>query len=123
MQRIRAADTKPELILRRMLHSHGYRYRLHLKTLPGKPDVAFTRRRKVIFVNGCFWHSHDCRWGQVFPVINAAFWADKRGRTVERDETNRAELIALGWSVLTIWECELKYPDRIFERVCDFLES
>jgi DNA mismatch endonuclease (patch repair protein) len=121
MSRIRATDTKPELLLRRRLHAAGYRYRLHVRTLPGTPDIVFPRKKCVIFVNGCFWHSHSCRFGSVKPVTNSAFWVDKRRRTAERDATKNAELEAQGWSVLTIWECELRDPKRVDDLTLRFL--
>lgn len=118
---IRNKDTKPELDLRRMVHGLGYRYRLSDRSLPGTPDLVFRRRRKVIFVNGCFWHVHDCKWGAVTPATNTEFWANKRGATVLRDSRKRAELEAMGWQVLTVWECELKNPAPVVARVIEFL--
>jgi len=112
MARIRGRDTKPELLVRRLLHAAGYRFRLHGAArggkLPGRPDLVFAGRRKVIFVNGCFWHSHTCRAGRAVPGTNAAFWAEKRARTVARDEAAVQALAALGWESFTVWECELK---------------
>ncbi|PXA68299.1 very short patch repair endonuclease [Cryobacterium arcticum] len=121
MSGIRATDTKPELMLRRRIHAAGYRYRLHVRSLPGTPDIVFTRRKCVIFVNGCFWHSHSCRFGLVKPVTNAAFWEEKRRRTVVRDAVKRDELEALGWSVLNIWECELRDLARLDDSIVQFL--
>lgn len=100
-------NTKPELLVRRGLHVLGYRYRLHDRKLPGKPDLVFAGRRAVIFVNGCFWHGHDChlfRW----PTTRPAFWRDKIGGNVRRDTTTRARLAALGWRVADVWECTLR---------------
>jgi DNA mismatch endonuclease (patch repair protein) len=112
MSRIRGKDTKPELLVRRMLHARGFRYRLHGSAagavLPGKPDLVFAGRRKVIFVNGCFWHRHDCKAGRHEPGSNADFWRAKRARTAERDAAANAALHQAGWDVLTVWECELK---------------
>jgi DNA mismatch endonuclease (patch repair protein) len=121
MSRIRSKNTKPEMVLRRSLHAAGYRFRLHRGDLPGKPDLAFPGRRKVIFVNGCFWHSHDCRWGSVTPTTNSEFWSAKRQATVERDARKRRELEALGWQALTVWECELKTPEEVVREVVAFL--
>ena len=112
MSRIRGKNTKPELLVRRLLHAKGYRYRLHGTArggkLPGNPDLVFAGRRKVIFVNGCFWHFHDCRVGQHAPKSNAEFWEAKRSRTKSRDAEQRQRLEDLGWDVLTLWECHIK---------------
>jgi DNA mismatch endonuclease (patch repair protein) len=108
MSRIRNRNTKPEMIVRSFTHGLGYRYRLHRKDLPGKPDLVFSGRQKIIFVNGCFFHMHDCRYGKVTPKINADFWAKKRLSNVERDARNIAELEKKGWQILTIWECQTK---------------
>lgn len=99
--------------LRRALHALGFRYRLHGQSLPGTPDLVFPGRRKVIFVNGCFWHSHDCKAGRVVPKTNADSWELKRRGTKTRDRRNRAELELLGWSVLAVWECELLSPSTV----------
>ncbi|MFC8039186.1 very short patch repair endonuclease [Paenarthrobacter sp. NPDC057355] len=127
MSRIRGKNTKPELLVRRLLHAKGYRYRLHGQSgrtkLPGRPDLVFAGKRKVIFVNGCFWHFHDCKVGQHAPAANAAFWETKRTRTRERDAQQRAELAASGWGVLTIWECEMKNVSILENRLTAFLES
>jgi DNA mismatch endonuclease, patch repair protein len=125
MSRIRGKNTKPELLVRRLLHAKGYRYRLHGKSgsvrLPGNPDLVFAGRRKVIFVNGCFWHFHDCRAGQHAPKANAAFWEAKRSRTRERDDQQRRQLEASGWEVLTVWECELKDGSALEAHLVAFL--
>ncbi|MHA7286580.1 very short patch repair endonuclease [Arthrobacter sp. MDT3-44] len=121
MAKIRATNTKPEMQVRRMIHRAGYRYLLHDKRLPGKPDLVFPGRRKVIFVHGCFWHEHSCRIGQRSPKTNAAFWSAKRLRNVKRDREQLRDLEVLGWSVHVIWECELKYPDEVLKEVTVFL--
>ena len=108
MAAIKGAHTKPEMLVRRALYGLGYRYRLHRKDLPGKPDIVLPKLRTVIFVHGCFWHSHECRWGRVIPKTRAEFWAEKRGGTVERDDRKARRLEELGWRVLTIWECETR---------------
>jgi DNA mismatch endonuclease (patch repair protein) len=127
MARIRGKDTKPELMVRRLLHAKGYRYRLHGAAagakLPGKPDLVFAGRRKVIFVNGCFWHFHDCRVGQHAPQANAEFWTAKRNRTRERDANQRRLLEDAGWQVLTVWECELKDSSALETELVRFLET
>lgn len=123
MAAIRGKDTKPEHRVRSMLHSLGYRFRLHRKDLPGKPDIVLPKYRTAIFVHGCFWHCHDCRYGRVVPVTRPEFWAMKRGGNVERDERNRRELMAYGWKVLTVWECELKEEKRLIEMLCDAIKK
>lgn len=127
MSKIRGKNTKPELLVRRLLHAKGYRYRLHGKagtaSLPGRPDLVFAGRRKVIFVNGCFWHFHDCKAGQHAPAANAEFWEAKRTRTRERDALQREQLEAAGWKVHTVWECQLKDRSRLEDRLIEFLES
>ena len=126
MSRIRGKNTKPELLVRRLVHSKGYRFRLHGRSgsvrLPGKPDLVFAGRRKVIFVNGCFWHFHDCRVGQHAPKANAEFWAAKRSRTRERDADQRRQLLEAGWDVLTVWECELKDGSALESLLVNFLD-
>lgn len=123
MARIRGRDTQPEMIVRRLLHKAGFRYRLHRKDLPGKPDLVFASRRKVIFIDGCFWHRHDCPFGRVTPTTNADFWRQKIAGNVERDRRNRAALEASGWRVLIIWECEVKKPEQVRRRVAEFLND
>ncbi len=108
MSRITSRNTKPEMIVRKLVHGMGYRYRLHRKDLPGKPDLVFAGRRKIIFVHGCFFHMHDCRYGQVVPKTNSEFWHNKRISNVERDKKNEIKLISEGWDILTVWECMTK---------------
>ncbi|WP_167043527.1 very short patch repair endonuclease [Salinibacterium sp. ZJ454] len=122
MSRIRSKNTKPELLLRSLLHAQGYRYRLHVRNLPGTPDLVFAGRRKAIFVNGCFWHLHSCRLGQVRPRTNESFWETKRQSTVKRDVRQTSRLEEEGWRVLTVWECELKNPAAVLARVQAFLD-
>ncbi len=125
MSRIRSKNTKPELLVRRLLHAAGYRFRLHGaaggKLLPGKPDLVFAARRKVIFVNGCFWHLHSCAAGLHAPQSNAEFWAEKRRRTELRDAAALESLAAAGWDSLTVWECELKDRTALEEQLVAFL--
>lgn len=107
MSGIRGANTKPEILVRRVLHSHGLRFRLHRKDLPGKPDVVFVRQRTVIFVNGCFWHAHECstfKW----PKSNPEFWRQKLLGNRERDRRNLIALRDIGWRVIVVWECALR---------------
>jgi len=121
MQRIRSKDTKPELRVRRLVHSLGFRYRLHARELPGRPDLVFRRRRKVIFVHGCYWHVHDCPLGRVAPATNAEFWRNKRQGNVDRDARNLAALAEGGWDVLVIWQCELADASALTQRIRNFL--
>ncbi|MCA4133932.1 very short patch repair endonuclease [Arthrobacter sp. M4] len=127
MSRIRGKNTKPELLVRKLLHAKGYRYRLHGQAaggrLPGNPDLVFAGRRKVIFINGCFWHSHDCKAGQHAPAANAEFWSAKRTRTLERDVLQRKQLREAGWEVLTVWECELRNQSQLEEELTQFLDG
>ncbi|HEV2080610.1 MAG TPA: very short patch repair endonuclease [Allosphingosinicella sp.] len=124
MSRIRSRDTKPEMIVRRLLHAAGYRYRLHDPGLPGKPDLVFRKRRKVIFVHGCFWHQHEreaCSDGRR-PKSNTTYWNEKLARNVERDEANRNALLAQGWDVLVVWECEVRSSGALLAQVTTFLD-
>ncbi|WP_223564814.1 very short patch repair endonuclease [Agrobacterium tumefaciens] len=108
MRAVKSKDTTPEMIVRRLAHSLGFRYRLHCRDLPGNPDLVFHSRHKVIFVNGCFWHGHNCARGSRQPKTNSDYWQTKIGRNVERDAINQVTLRAAGWQVLTVWECETK---------------
>ncbi len=111
MSRVKSKDTAPEMVVRRLVHSLGYRYRLHGAALPGKPDLVFAGRRKVIFVHGCYWHGHDCKRGARIPATRQDYWLKKIGRNRERDAVNVSSLEQLGWDVLVVWECEMK--DRV----------
>ena len=108
MSAIKGKDTKPEMIVRRMLHGLGFRYALHKKGLPGKPDLAFPSRKKVIFVHGCYWHMHDCKWGKVVEATRTEFWQAKRTANVSRDRRHVDMLQSKGWQVLIVWACETK---------------
>ncbi len=121
MSAIRGADTKPEMIVRALAHRLGYRFRLHRRDLPGKPDLVFPGRRKVILVHGCFWHLHDCPYGRVKPATRADFWSRKRGENAERDARNAAALGAEGWEALVIWECETRDPAKVERALKRFL--
>ncbi len=110
MARIRSKDTKPEMIVRRLVYSMGFRYRLHKQELPGKPDLVFAKRKKVIFLHGCFWHRHDsagCKNGRL-PKSRLDYWLPKLERNAARDAKTTNELNALGWGQLVIWECQVK---------------
>ena len=113
MAAIKGKNTKPEMRVRSALHSLGFRYRLHRKDLAGKPDIVLPKHRTVVFVHGCFWHCHDCRWGRVTPATRPEFWAAKRGGNVERDGRHTAALKAAGWKVVTIWECETRTEETL----------
>lgn len=121
MRAVRSTDTRPELLVRRLLHRLGYRYRLHFPALPGKPDIVFTRRRKVIFVHGCFWHGHDCPRGRREPKRNAIYWRTKIEGNVRRFERQKNQLHQEGWAVMTLWECELKEIDRCTDLLLRYL--
>ncbi len=120
MSRVRNVDTKPEMIVRRLVHGMGYRYRLHKSGLPGKPDLVFARRMKIIFVNGCFWHQHGCGKYRM-PKSRKRFWNPKLKRNVQRDKRVRVELAELDWEVMTVWECELGDLSLLRERIVEFL--
>ncbi|WP_129127079.1 very short patch repair endonuclease [Geomonas oryzae] len=123
MSRIRGGNTKPEITVRKLLHGMGFRFRLHVKTLPGKPDIVLPRYRKVILVHGCFWHGHqDCPRSKR-PATNAEFWNDKITANMERDRRNKSALEDAGWQVLELWTCELKDTERLSERLKCFLLS
>ena len=123
MSRVRSTGSKPEMLVRRLVHSLGYRFRLHHDGLPGKPDLAFPRHRKVIFVHGCFWHQHGRCAKATIPASNHAFWERKLSGNVERDRQNVAALCRSGWQILVIWECETRDRDALATRVRVFLES
>ena len=123
MSRIRKTDTKPEMVVRRLAHGMGYRYRLHRRDLPGTPDLVFSQLRKIIFVHGCFWHQHDCHIGRKKPSTNPDYWLPKLARNVERDRVVRTRLQEEGWRILVIWECEIQASANLKEVVRTFLES
>lgn len=110
MSRIKGRDTKPELVVRRWLWHQGFRYRLYVKSLPGRPDIVMKKWRTVIMINGCFWHGHECNKRR--PATNAQFWQDKINRNRERDARNQALLQAARWNVIVIWECQLSTKNR-----------
>lgn len=121
MSRIRGKGSKPEIAVRKLIHGLGFRYRLHARELPGKPDLVFRKKRKAIFVHGCFWHRHEgCALARL-PKSRHDFWLPKLGRNRERDVANEAALNAAGWKQLVIWECELKDLTKVQGRVVRFL--
>lgn len=107
MSRIKGKDTKPEMIVRRYLHAHGFRYRLHVKDLPGKPDIVLPKYRTVIFVHGCFWHGHEGCKKAGLPKTRTEWWINKLSKNIVNDHNHNKTLINLGWKVITIWECDL----------------
>lgn len=123
MSRVRSRDTKPELLVRKLVHGLGYRYRLHRRDLPGKPDLVFGPRRKVILVHGCFWHGHDdpnCKLTRA-PKSRVEFWGPKLARNRERDREVKRRLNESGWEALILWECELGDRAGLEQRVRTFL--
>jgi DNA mismatch endonuclease (patch repair protein) len=123
MQAVRSKNTAPEISVRAIVRELGYQYRLHRADLPGKPDLAFIGRRKVIFVHGCFWHAHHCKRGARAPRNNRAYWTAKISKNSTRDVLHSKALRALGWRTLIIWECELKLPLKVRARVKQFIEK
>ena len=123
MARVRSKNSRPELFVRKLVFALGYRYRLHAKDLPGHPDIVFRKRRKVIFVHGCFWHRHaSCALARL-PKSRLEFWVPKLEGNRKRDEKNKRELARRGWKVLIIWECQLKSPERLGARIGRFLDA
>jgi DNA mismatch endonuclease (patch repair protein) len=123
MAAVHSEDTGPEMAVRRILHGLGYRYRLHVRALPGRPDMVFPARRKIVFVHGCFWHRHgDCQYA-TSPKTRKVFWQSKFADNVERDRRAKRELKRMGWTVLTLWQCELKKRERLTRRLNDFLSN
>lgn len=121
MAGIRGKDTKPEMLIRHGLHARGYRYRLHDKKLPGKPDLVFAKYSAVIFVNGCFWHGHNCHLFKI-PKSNTDFWSNKIARNRELDAIHEAQLVSMGWRIGVIWECTLKGKTKVnFENLLELV--
>jgi DNA mismatch endonuclease (patch repair protein) len=122
MKAILGKNTTPEMIVRRLAHSMGYRYALHSKTLPGKPDLVFVSRRKIIFVHGCFWHKHSCRHGRSSPATNSNYWDAKRERNTKRDKEQIMTLRKEGWKVLVLWECWTRDLNALSNKLKAFLQ-
>jgi DNA mismatch endonuclease (patch repair protein) len=121
MAKIRSSNTGPELRVRRALHQMGYRYRLHVKDLPGKPDIVFPGRKKIIFVHGCFWHQHKgCAEGRI-PASRREYWIPKLSRTVARDAAHLEQLKKNGWELLVLWDCEIRDNDEFRTRISKYL--
>jgi len=119
MASVSSKNTGPELTIRKLLFSIGYRYKLHPRNLPGTPDIAFTKREKVIFVHGCFWHGHECKYGRL-PKSRTEYWAEKIKTNRHRDKKNLRKLHDLGWQALVIWQCQLK-NENLKDVLIDFL--
>ena len=123
MSRIRGRDTKPEMIVRSIVHGLGYRYRLHCRDLPGKPDLVLRKHKKIILIHGCFWHMHHCTYGTVVPKTNEEFWSNKRDGNRQRDKRIINALRKAGVQVLTVWECQTKKPEKIHVMLYRFLHQ
>lgn len=122
MSSVRTKDTKPEVLVRRALHRLGFRYRLHRRSLPGSPDLVFPGRKKVIFIHGCFWHGHGCRWGRL-PKTKLDYWAPKIDANRARDSRNIKALQEAGWSVEVVWQCQLREFETALDRIVAFLDA
>ena len=123
MSRIKGRNTKPERVVRSLLHRMGYRFRLHRTDLPGKPDIVLPKYKSVIFVHGCFWHRHkDCKFAYT-PKSRTDFWIKKLESNANRDQKIIGELTALGWKVITVWECDLRVPDQLSSRLDAYLKQ
>ena len=123
MSRIKSGNTKPEIVVRSLLHNMGYRFRLHRKDLPGKPDIVLPRYKSVIFVHGCFWHRHKGCKNATSPKTKKIFWREKFIANVERDRKVQKELKSLGWSIQIIWECELSDPEKVKKYLKSYLNQ
>lgn len=123
MQAVKGQNTGLEMTVRRLMHGMGYRYRLHRKDLPGKPDLTFPGYRKVIFVHGCFWHGHDCKRGARIPKNNREYWISKICRNRERDSRNIKALEQEGWKVAVIWECQVKNKENLRQTIKAFMKT
>src|SRR5580658_8853261 len=122
MRRVRSVDTRPELLVRTLVHGMGYRYGLHGKRLVGCPDLVLRRLRKLVFVHGCFWHRHNCPAAEL-PATNLSYWRDKQFRNSERDRRNVRALRKAGWRVLVVWECQTRNVVKLRERIRRFLSE
>jgi len=123
MRAVKSRDTAPEMTVRRLVYSMGYRYRLHRKDLPGKPDLTFQSRRKVIFIHGCFWHGHDCKRGARVPKNNREYWETKIARNSARDSQHDEGLRREGWRILVVWECQIQEQTALIDLIRRFLED
>lgn len=123
MSRVGGKNTKPELKVRSLLHSMGYRFRIHRDDLPGKPDITLPKYKKIIFVHGCFWHGHNGCPRSKRPATNQEFWRDKLDKNIERDKRTVNTLIKLGWDILTVWTCEVKDTEKLKAKLRSFLQE
>ena len=123
MRAVKGRDTQPEMVVRRLAQGLGYRYRLHVAKLPGKPDMVFAKYRKAVFVHGCFWHHHKCKHGLQKPKTNRSFWTKKIAKNIERDVKNLRDLRTEGWRVLVVWECETRDETRLTKKLNGFLKT
>lgn len=121
MRAVKGKNTAPELLVRKLVFGLGYRFRLHGSHLPGKPDIYFLKKKKVIFIHGCFWHGHMCKRGNRTPSNNKSYWTNKIEKNKVRDSKNLTLLLESGWSVLIIWECELKEIEPLLYKIDAFL--
>ena len=123
MSKIKGKDTKPEKVVRSLLHQMGYRFRLHRRDLPGNPDIVLPKYKKIIFVHGCFWHGHeDCPRAKR-PSTNKKFWDEKLSKNIERDKKNQCELGKLGWQLLVVWQCQIKDINNLIEKIIKFINK
>lgn len=123
MRRVKSENTKPEMVVRRLVYAMGRRYRLHDKSLPGKPDMVFKGAKKIIFVHGCFWHWHDCPRGRRMPKSHTEYWEAKIRRNIERDREHQRQLEEMGYDVLVVWECQTKDIETLREKLRIFLKT
>jgi DNA mismatch endonuclease, patch repair protein len=123
MGRVRSKNTKPEIVIRRFVHGHGYRFRLHRKNLPGSPDLVFPSLKKAIFVHGCFWHRHEGCKMTTTPNTQKSFWHKKFNSNTQRDKKNISDLKEMGWSVFIVWECEAKNMPALGNKILTYLQS
>lgn len=122
MARVKRSNTKPEIIVRKLLHARGWRYRLHVKGLPGTPDIVFPSRNAILFIHGCFWHGHTCRLGRL-PSSRPEFWIPKIQANRHRDQRKIDQLVEAGWRVMTVWQCSLNEPEVALSDIETFLRS
>lgn len=121
MSKVKSKNTRPEILIRKALFAKGFRYRINVKSLPGSPDIVLKKYKAVIFLHGCFWHGHDCKYGKL-PATNTKFWKEKQERNKERDQRKIRELQTLGWKVIVIWECKIKKKADL-EKVLNKLQN
>ena len=122
MSHNKGKDTSPEIRVRGLVHSLGYRYRLHRRDLPGCPDMVFPGKKKVIFINGCYWHRHNCKKGRSMPQTRKSFWQSKFEKTFLRDKRNTRLLKTMGWKIFVVWECQIKKAEKLTRRLRTFLK-